>query len=247
MWPFVSTRLKAPTFRHKEYEAYKATRKETDMALVSQFPIALEAARALRLAVFEKDGFEADDLMAQLCRQGLKENWDVVVVSGDKDALQLVSEHVRVLNEPKDILFDAEKVRERYGVAPERIPDVFALMGDASDNVPGVSGIGEKTAIKLIQEYGDLESLLAAAPAIKGKVGTLLQTHADSARQSLGLVALTREVPLDVDWEGLPASAARSGPVLSPFLQRWEFYGLLKEMYTLKPPRWIPPRAITKH
>lgn len=224
----------APTFRHALFADYKATRRETDMALVSQFPIARDAVRALGLAGFEKDGFEADDLLAQLCRDGLSQNWDVVIVSGDKDALQLVSEHVRVLNEPKDILFDPEKVRERYGVAPERIPDVFALMGDTSDNVPGVAGIGEKTAIRLIQEYGDLERLLKAAPAIPGKVGTLLQSHADEARQSYRLVALTREVPLAVDWEACrvrPADAA----ALTPFLQRWEFFGLLKDLAPAAP------------
>lgn len=219
----------APTFRHQAYEAYKATRKETDQALVSQFPIARDAIEALSLAMFEKDGFEADDLMAHLAREGKKQGWEIVIVSGDKDALQLVEDGaVRVLNEPKDIFFDEEKVKERYGVSPKQIPDIFALMGDASDNVPGVPGIGEKTAIKLIQEHGDLEALLKAAPLLKGKVAGLLQTHEESARQSRALVTLDHPVPVDIDWNALKIRSP-DPKKLTSFLQRLEFLAMLKE------------------
>jgi len=219
----------APTFRHEAYADYKATRKAIDQALIDQFPLAREATQALNLASFELDGYEADDLIAHLTRLGRREGWDVVIVSGDKDAMQLVEDGVKVLNEPKNILFDAEKVKERYGVPPKKIPDIFALMGDASDNVPGVPGIGEKTAVKLIQEYGSLEDLLKAAPMLKGKVGSLLQEHAESARQSRDLVDLHHNVPINVRWDDCVVRDPKPD-VFVPFLQRMEFYALLKEL-----------------
>jgi DNA polymerase I len=221
--------MAAPTFRHQAYADYKGTRKEIDAALISQFPLAREATEALNLASFGVEGYEADDLIAFLTREGRKRGWDVVVVSSDKDALQLVGEGVRVLNEPKDILYDAEKVRERYGVAPDQIPDVFALMGDASDNVPGVPGIGEKTAVKLIQQHGTLENLLKAAPTLGGKTATLLVANEASARQSRALVSLHHEVPVAVDWAAIEARPPDPA-ILMPFMQRMEFYALLKDM-----------------
>jgi DNA polymerase-1 len=226
----------APTFRHKAFEAYKATRKETDQSLVSQFPLAREAVEALNLAGYELDGFEADDLIAHFTRLGRKKGLDIVIVSGDKDALQLIGEGVRVLNESKDKIFGPEEVKERYGVAPEQIPEVFSLMGDASDNVPGVRGIGEKTAVKLIQEYGTLEALLKAAPGIKGKTGELLQSHADEARQSRELVCLDKDVPIELDWDKCLVTFPKP-EIVTPFLQKVEFLGLLKE---LVPPSSAP-------
>src|SRR5258708_36384453 len=158
-----------PTFRHKAYAEYKGTRKETDDALISQFPLARDAVKALNLAMYELDGYEADVVIAYLTRQGLKQGWEIVIVSGDKDTLQLVSDKVKVLSEPKNVLYDAKKVEERYGLPPERLPDYFALIGDATDNVHGVPGIGPKTAAKLLQEYGSLDALLKAPLSIKDK------------------------------------------------------------------------------
>lgn len=220
----------APTFRHKALPTYKATRKETDQALISQFPIARDAVEAMGLARFEQDGYEADDLIAHLSRAGVKQGWDVVIVSGDKDALQLVNERVRVLNEFKDIVFDEDKVKEVWGVAPKQIPEVLALMGDTSDNVPGVKGIGEKTAVKLIQEHGTLEALLEAAPKLKGNVSTLLVSDAEMARKSRELVSLGADVPhLLVDWDSCRVQAPKAETFV-PFLQRMEFQAMLKEV-----------------
>jgi len=219
----------APTFRHKVYEAYKATRKATDEALIGQFPLAREAVDALNLCGFEKDGFEADDLIGHLTRLGRQKGMEIVIVSGDKDALQLVGEGVCVLNESKDLICRPQEVLERYGVRPDQIPDVFALMGDASDNIPGVPGIGEKTAIKLIQEHGNLEALLKVAPTLKGKVGTLLRDHADKARQSRELVKLDHSVPIEMNWEKCLLAAPKP-EVITPFLQKLEFMGLLKDL-----------------
>ena len=219
----------APTFRHQAYADYKATRKEIDDALKSQMPLAREAVEALNLASYELDGFEADDLIASLARRGAREGWNVVIVSGDKDALQLVNDKVRVLSEPKNVLYDAGKVRERYGLSPEQLPDYFALVGDSTDNVKGVPGIGPKTAVKLIQDYGTLEALLKAAPALKSKAGALLQTHAGEARQSLSLVKLGHDVPIQADWRTLALKPPEI-KTLAPFLKRMEFYSLLDEI-----------------
>jgi DNA polymerase I len=224
----------APTFRHEAYTDYKATRKETDDALKSQMPLAREAVNALNLASYELDGYEADDVIAHLTRQGTREGWNVVIVSADKDTLQLVNDHVKVLSEPKNIFYDASKVQERYGLPPERLPDYFALVGDASDNVKGVPGIGPKTAVKLIQEYGEIEALLKAAPSIKGKTGALLQANAESARQSLALVRLDRDVPFKSDWNDMSLRPPQAEQ-LSPFLQRMEFHAMLDEI--------LPPEA----
>ncbi len=219
----------APTFRHEVFEAYKATRKETDPSLVSQFPLAREAIEALNLAGFERDGYEADDLIAHLTREGRKQGWDVVIVSGDKDVLQLVGEAVKVLNEQKSLLYSSMEVQARYGVQPEQIPDVFALMGDSGDNIPGVPGIGEKTAVKLIQEYGTLDALLENASTVKGKTGMLLLKHADLARQCRELVKLDKSVPLTVDWEKCRSVSPKQEALL-PFLKKLEFLALAKEL-----------------
>ena len=219
----------APTFRHDAFEAYKATRKEIDTSLISQFPKAHEAVQAMGLAQFKLDGYEADDLIAQLARQGEARGWDVVIVSGDKDVLQLVDDQIKVLNEPKDILYTSALVEERYGVPPNKIPDVFSLMGDTSDNVPGVKGIGEKTAVKLIQEYGDIENLLQSAGKVTGKTGGLLVEHADSARLSHRLVKLDKDVPLPVDWDAC-RTPDLSSPALAEFVIAQGFRTLLSDM-----------------
>lgn len=219
----------APTLRHHAFADYKATRKEIDEPLKSQFPLAREAVAAMGLPQFERDGFEADDVIAHLAREGVSRDLDVVIVSGDKDALQLVTDRIKVLNESKDILFDVARVEAEWGVRPEQIPDIFALMGDASDNIPGVKGIGEKTAVKLIQEYGSLEKLLSSAANVPGKTGELLKSRGSDARASYELVRLHHAVPVTVDWD-----ACRVKPVdpaaLSAFLQRLEFHALLREL-----------------
>jgi DNA polymerase-1 len=229
----------APTFRHKIYSDYKGTRKEADPALIAQFPMAREAVKALNLASFELDGYEADDLLAHLTREARIRNLEVVIVSGDKDALQLVGEGVSVLNEPKNMMMRREEVRARWSVEPRQIPDLFALIGDTSDNIPGIRGIGEKTATKLIQEYGSLENLLNSAGTLKGKTSQLLLAGADSARRSRELVRLHHEVPLAINWDALALHQPKT-EVLSPFLQRMEFFSLLNDLL----PQWDSASAL---
>ncbi|MCL2389079.1 MAG: DNA polymerase I [Elusimicrobia bacterium] len=178
-------------FRHEIYPDYKATRKALEQDLITQMPIAREAVRALNIFTAEVQGLEADDLMAKMAFCAKKENIKTVIVTGDKDILQLVGENVYVWNDSKNIIYDALKVEEKYGLPPQKLPYMFALMGDASDNVPGVKGIGEKTAVKLIKEYGNLENLLNHASDITGRTGELLRSGANDALKSLELVKLS--------------------------------------------------------
>ncbi|MFH1369652.1 MAG: DNA polymerase I [Elusimicrobiota bacterium] len=219
----------SPTFRHKQFEAYKAHRKEIDDELKSQMPLAREAARALNIKTFEIPGYEADDTIATLARDAEKDGLEVVIVSGDKDALQLVNDKIKVFNEPKRTLFDAEKVTEKYGLRPDQLVDMFALMGDASDNVPGIKGIGEKTAVKLIQKYETLENLLENAGSLEGKLKELFLSGREEALKSKNLVFLDDKVPLEGGWKECYHKEYEREK-LSEFLRRLEFNSLLKEI-----------------
>lgn len=202
----------APTFRHKKYEEYKAHREAAPEELTMQFPLVRRVLDALGIAQLEKDGYEADDILATLARKAEAAGDEVLIVSGDKDTFQLVTAKTKVLTTRRGITdvvrYDREKVKERFGVPPERIADLLALKGDTSDNIPGVPGIGEKTAAKLLQEHGDLEQLLADVDKIgSARFRELLKEHADKARMSKELAVLDDEVPLaagykDQRWQG---------------------------------------------
>lgn len=232
----------SPTFRHKQFEQYKAHRKEIDDELKSQMPLAREAARALNIKTFEMPGYEADDLIATLARQAEKDGIKVVIVTGDKDALQLVNDNISVLNEQKGILFDAGKVFDKYGLKPEQLADMFALMGDSSDNVPGIKGIGEKTAVKLIQTFGDIENLIRNADSLQGKTRELVAHGADEARKSKSLVILDEKVPLTDGWKSC-ATAEPDKDTLQDFLARMEFNSMLREILPAKNEKTVPPEA----
>lgn len=229
-----------PTFRHKEFPEYKANRKETDEALKSQFPLTRRIVEAMGLASFEKEGYEADDLIATLAKIAGKEKLEVVIVSSDKDALQLVGPNISVLNEPKNILYDGKAVEEHFGVVPERVVDVLALAGDASDNVPGVAGIGGKTAVKLVREHGTVEKILAAASdiagRIPGKLGERLRDGRGSAHLSKRLVTLCDTAPIEVRWKEL-VSAPPEPLRLLPVLKEFEFTTLIPAIFpsSMKP------------
>ena len=197
--------LKAPTFRHQKYEQYKEQREPMPLELVSQIPFIKEIIRAYNIPLFEKEGFEADDILATIAERAKKEGMMVYIVSGDKDALQLVDERVKVYNTHKEeVIYDVERVKKRYGVEPGRIVEVLSLMGDSSDNIPGVPGIGEKTAIALIKRFGSLEGVLNNIEKIEGeKRRANLKKFAEQARFSRELVILDRNVPLDIDFERL--------------------------------------------
>ncbi|MFO0932462.1 MAG: DNA polymerase I [Planctomycetota bacterium] len=217
-----------PTFRHKEYPEYKATREKMPDDLVPQLGWIEKVVKALGIPFLREPGFEADDVIGTLARRESAKGHDVWIVSGDKDMTQLVGPHVKLYNllkprEPMPELVDEAKVVEKFGVPPDRVIDVLALMGDASDNVPGVPGVGEKTAIELVQTYGAVEQVLEAAPTIPKKaLSARLVEHAHLARLSKRLVTIDTAVPLHADWDHL-ARKDLDVPMLREAYQALEF------------------------
>src|SRR3989454_7968083 len=193
-----------PTFRDKLFAEYKATRTAMPDDLARQLPYVRRLFEALRTPVIEVPGYEADDVLATLVEQALREtDLDVVVVSGDKDLLQLVGPRVRVLSvlgrTGEKIVYDEAKVRERWGVEPGQIADVLALMGDSIDNIPGVKGVGEKTAVKLVGQFGSVEKMYENLTLVGGKLRETLAAGRKHALLSRELVVLNREVPIVFD------------------------------------------------
>ncbi|MFH1540743.1 MAG: DNA polymerase I [Elusimicrobiota bacterium] len=231
----------APTFRHKEFAEYKAHRKKTADELKNQFPLIKEVIIALNITIYEKEGFEADDLIATLSEKAINNGIDVVVVTGDKDALQLVSKNVnpilsenllkkgcvKVLNEQKNIIYDEEGVLKDFEVPPENIVDYLAISGDSSDNVPGIFGIGAKTTVKLIREFGTLENIIKNQDNIGGKTGKLIAENLTTALLSKKLVTLVKDILIEVDFEKLKPQNVDNEKFIS-ILRRLEFYSLIK-------------------
>lgn len=194
---------KGGTFRNETYAEYKGTRKATDDELKVQFPLIKEVLRAMGIAVCEQQGYEADDLLGIFSRRGELEGLSVRLVTGDRDALQLVSEQTNVILTRKGIteteLFDNALLLERYGISPPQMVEVKGLMGDSSDNIPGVPGVGEKTALKLILEFSTLEGVLEHIPSVSGeKLKEKLTLYADQARMSreLGRIVTDPDAPI---------------------------------------------------
>jgi DNA polymerase I len=188
---------KGKNFRHQLYPEYKATRAVMPEDLRPQMDYMRRIVTAFNFPALEREGYEADDLIGALAKQAGASGLETVIVSGDKDLTQLVTDRVTLLDTLKDTRADAAGVKERMGVAPEQVIDLLALWGDSSDNVPGVPKVGEKTAKKLMQEYGSLDAVLAHAAEIKGKVGENLVAFADQARLSKQLVTIAVDLPLD--------------------------------------------------
>lgn len=188
---------KRKNFRNDIFPDYKGTRKETPEELIPQFPIIHEAVEALNLNHLEMEGFEADDLIATYVNQALEMGLEVVVVSGDKDLMQLIRPGVEFYDPMKDKFFTPEDVKEKFGVYPDRVVDVQALSGDSIDNIPGIPGIGPKTAAQLVEEYGSLEGVLEHAHEIKqNKRRETILANIENARISLQLVTLKGDIPV---------------------------------------------------
>ncbi len=195
---------KGPTFRHRRYPQYKAHRPPMPEELAAQLPFIHKIIRALNLPALEAQGFEADDLICTLTRQAQAQGFRVEIISGDRDLLPLVADGVDMWDPMKEARYDPQAIREKYGLSPQELLEVKALAGDASDNIPGVPGIGEKTAIKLIGRFGSLENLLAHVDEIKEKaLQARLREHAAQARLSRELALLKDDVPLGVNLEDL--------------------------------------------
>jgi DNA polymerase-1 len=217
-------------FRHKIFEDYKKNRKSLDDALISQMSIAREAVVALNIAQVEIKGYEADDLIATIIHNN-REKADVqtFVVTADKDILQLVEGRtVFVWNDSKSTMYDANMVEKKYGIKPKHLIDLFALMGDVIDNIPGISGIGEKTAAKLIKKFGSLENILQNINLINGNLKKLIKEGKDKAILSKELVKLNKQVPLDCSIEKFKVRSLDASNVV-PFFEKYEFKNLLKK------------------
>ncbi len=218
------------TFRNDIYPEYKANRSEPPDELVPQFPLVREAAKAMSLPVLEMPGFEADDLIASFARVAENQNMSCLIVSSDKDLMQLVRGSVSMLDPMKNKTIGAAEVIEKFGVGPDKVIDVQSLAGDSTDNVPGVPGIGIKTAAELINQFGDLDSLLAGAETIKQpKRRENLINFAEQARISRQLVCLKDDVDLPFSIEQLQ-TPARDQDRLMAFLAEQDFKSLIASL-----------------
>jgi len=211
------------TFRNEMFPEYKANRSETPEDLKPQFPLVREAAIAFHTHALELEGYEADDLIATYARQAAAKGSRVTIVSSDKDLMQLITDKIHMLDTMKNKAISAPQVLEKFGVAPDKVIDIQALAGDSVDNVPGAPGIGVKTAALLINEYGDLDTLLERASEIKQpKRRESLLDNADQIRMSRALVTLKDDVPVDVPMEDLAVADPDPDTLLS-FLEKMEF------------------------
>jgi len=227
---------KAPTFRHEEFMEYKANRKKMPEELGPQIGLIKELLEVLKIPIVALDGYEADDVIGTLARRGEKEGYKVRIVTGDRDSLQLVNEQTSVLYTRKGITdierYDLKKVRERYGLEPEQLIDMKGLMGDSSDNIPGVPGIGEKTAITLLQEFSSLENILENIEQVSGiKRRENLQEYAEQARMSKRLGRIKLDVPIKLNFEDCRLEEPEQKEIVS-LLKRLEFSSLLDRFIT---------------
>ena len=198
--------LPVPTFRHIAFKEYKAQRPPTPPELRGQFDRVRQLMRAFGVPIFEVEGFEADDVLGTLCLQAEQQEIETLVLTGDTDTLQLVSPWVRVLlsySVQKRTIFDETAVRERYGgLGPEAVADIKALQGDTSDNIPGVPGVGAKTAIRLLSEYGSVEGIYESLDLVTPeRIQKNLRDNRELALQGKMLTTIVRDVPLQLDLE----------------------------------------------
>ncbi|MBK8509082.1 MAG: DNA polymerase I [Candidatus Competibacteraceae bacterium] len=217
------------TFRHEQFAAYKAHRPPLDPQLVHQIEPLHACVRASGWPLLQVAGVEADDVIGTLTRQAIARGRPVLIVSGDKDLAQLVGEQVRMLDTMKNVVTDAAGVEKKFGVPPALIVDWLALVGDASDNIPGVAGVGPVTAAKWLQKYGSLDGLVASSAEISGKIGDNLRAGLSQLALSRQLATLDCAVPLPMDFEGLrpqpPDTAA-----LRALYERYEFRSWLRDL-----------------
>jgi DNA polymerase I len=210
-----------PTFRHEQFVEYKAHRPALPDIMRPQFGRIREIVEAFGIPIYEKDGFEADDVLGTLAVQATNQGVDTIIFTGDMDTLQLVNEHVRVLVAKRGISeateYDEAAVKSRYGLPPNKLTDFKGLVGDKSDNIPGVPGIGEKTAVKLLDDYGDLEGILAHLDELTPKEQRLLRENSEQARQSKYLSTIVLDAPVQLDLEACRVDQFKRDRVVALF------------------------------
>ncbi|MEA4847526.1 MAG: 5'-3' exonuclease H3TH domain-containing protein, partial [Clostridiaceae bacterium] len=225
---------KAPTFRHQEYTEYKAGRLKMAEEMAEQIPVLKEVLTAMNIKQAELDGFEADDIIGTVAAKCDEEGIPALIVTGDKDAFQLISDNVHTLMTKKGISeieeYDMEKLKDTYGIAPAQIIDLKGLMGDASDNIPGVPGVGEKTALELIRQFGTVENILQNVSEIKkNKVRENVSNNSSQAILSKRLATIIRDVPIAFDLEDYALKEADREKLYSLF-KELEFKGLIEKL-----------------
>jgi len=222
--------VKGPTFRHDSFEGYKATRKATPDALIPQISFIKDIVRGFSIPVLEQQGLEADDIIGTLAIKYAGQGMKTVIVSGDKDMMQLISDNIIMIDTMKDKTYNVDAVKERFGVGPEKVIEILGLAGDQSDNIPGVPGIGPKNAQRLIEEFGTVEGVLSNIDKVRNpKTRDNLRAFAEQARMSRDLATIRTEADFDIDLE----STRYTGPdneVLKTLFKEFEFSSLLQEL-----------------
>lgn len=220
---------KGPTIRHKAFKEYKAHRKPMPEDLAIQLPVVKKIIKAMNIPVFEFESYEADDVLGSLARLASSQNMHTIIVTHDKDLLQLVDQSISIYNPAKELHLDEKKVKESFGVSPSQVVDVLALWGDPTDNVPGVPGVGEKTSKVLINEFGTLENLIKNLPRVKNpRLRENIDKNLDKLRLSQQLVTIERELKLPFNLEDLALSQPNLKELIALF-QELEFSSLLAE------------------
>lgn len=221
---------KGKTLRHQTFEAYKMHRPAMPDGLSVQLPLIHRLVEAFRIPVLMMEGYEADDILATLAKHGADRGFEVTVVTGDKDILQMVGPSIRIYDSMKDQVLGEEEVRDRYGVYPCKMVEIMGLMGDPSDNIPGVPGVGEKTAVSLIREFGSIDALQASLDRVKKpKLKENLKTHMDLALLSRQLATLQVDLPLELDFNRLKIREPNH-EALADLFRQLEFFNLLREI-----------------
>ncbi|WP_457623290.1 5'-3' exonuclease [Persephonella sp.] len=221
--------LPGKTFRHEKFEEYKATRKETPDELKIQIPKIKELIKLWGIKILEIPGYEADDIIATLSKKAENEGFEVIIVTPDKDMMQLIDEKIFILNPVNGELFNREKVKEKYGIYPEQFIDYLAMVGDTVDNIKGVKGVGPKTAQKLLNEYGDLKGILENLDNLKPKLKEAFEEAKDRLEENIFLVSLKDSIDIDIDLKDLKKEKADLVKLKEEF-KELGFKSLLKDI-----------------
>ena len=240
--------LKAPTFRHLEYDQYKAGRKAMPPELVMQMPLLKDVLHAMNIKTLELEGFEADDIIGTIAREGEEQGLCPMIITGDKDALQLATDKTQILITKKGIsefeLFDYEKMLERYELTPQQFIDLKGLMGDSSDNIPGIPGVGEKTGIALLKQFGSVENLIVhteeiSKPALRKKVEENVQLAVMSKR----LATINRYVPIEISFDEMKTAEPDYDQLIELYT-KLEFNSFLKKLSDKKTKTELTPQEV---
>jgi len=221
------------TFRHQRWEEYKATRPKTPHQLSQQIPLVKKVLEGFRIAVFEEEEYEADDILATLAKEGERAGLEVKIFTGDKDIFQIISPSISIVRFKKGIsqtqVFDAQKVKEEYGIYPEQIADYLSLVGDTSDNIPGVPGIGPKSAIHLIKKFDNVERLLSELDRLPPKLARKIRENVEKVKLSKKLATVVYNIPLKFDLKKLKTKTPDKDILLDIF-RELEFKELIKNL-----------------